>query len=280
MPQVDWLATTLERGETDPAFDPQVLEAWRKNTEPDEAANLLLRVLHQYPVSFLQRQLVLLVLIGAALWLVVMACWGFHYALPVALVTALVAQRVTNTITLNNRVVRRAALLLAGLNDERSLPYLLETWSPIPGQEATAPLVRHTERELLRLTDAALLNGAQPRIAASFRHLLHRTVFRDLQQHRQRVGASFPEWTEDQTDILLGAIRYLAVHHSEEDRVILHAIARAYPATPNRRILCEAAQAALAQPVPVAVSVQAVLPTEREAVLPAVSPLRIDQKRQ
>lgn|GEM_PF-2840753 len=258
MSQVDWLLSALKKSEGDPAYNPQELDLWLGRTPRDHAANLLLCAIHQHPVTFLRRQMHLIAIIGLIAFLYIGFRAGLVLALPVAFVVVLVVQAVSGEIRAKERILRRTALLLARLDDERAIPYLAVYWMYLPDHAYQGELRKQIGEELIRLTTLAQESGVRSPVAESLRQLL---IVR-FKTSRDNP----PEWSELQTDVLLAAVRYIAKNGTDSDRKVLEMVASAAPLTPYRAMVIQAARHALEPPIALPVSYRALLPTEAETI--------------
>jgi hypothetical protein len=210
---------------TDTEANRRSVEEWLKKTPPNDAANLLARVLAKHPARSARAETYLyalifaflLVMVAALVWKVlrefqgIVPVWAFVF--PIVLLSR------------QGSVGRRAALLLARLDDRRAIPGLAAAWNPSPNQKQRAENER-IEAELDRLITLHTAGQAYPSITTTL--VLGRLLRRAARAWRSEAkrGSGKIDLSDSRANMLLAAVRFLGQNGTPEDAAILNEIAR------------------------------------------------------
>ncbi|GAB4455533.1 MAG: hypothetical protein OHK0029_11860 [Armatimonadaceae bacterium] len=250
----------------DTEADRRALQAWQETTEAKAVQDALLDVLLQHPPDNLRRQflktmtVVLLAPYMVGLWYYIgltflhalrsIFNWDpgvWHgilatiWSVPLLVAFVLICRHASRP----DWTAVRASLLLARYDAPQALLYLLDCWKVLTGKrgmrssqddDATRKAVAE---QTTRLLDVLLDNPPNRQYAQELRKLLYQHV---IQDGRKRL-------TDEETDMYLAALRYLAKTDLPEDRKLLQKLSAqpSYP-DPNREVLAQAAQAYLEPP--------------------------------
>jgi hypothetical protein len=270
---------------TDTAENRRLIDEWFRRTPPNMAADILARLLdkHKAGPPGMPMVGVVFLIVFAALMILFLILKTMGVKTGVGMFPGLFFFAPLLAATAQNATIgRRAALLLAELQDQRAIPGLAAAWQPAPHKPADRAENERIETELLRLITqfTGTKSGSYNTSATALRKLLQRAAAHWRRDVRRR---SPMDLTDTRADLLLAAIRFCGMNGLSEDMTVLRQIAElplplSVSAAPPKTKFVNSVHAAVNTPVNAAETVSTA-PVNRESVREAAAYLSIEEDR-
>lgn len=233
----NWLANQLND-----IWSPKVerrINIWIHDTPDHEAAEILLLCLRRYYENKIVERLIKFFVLLAAFVVIALTCpkvgngaWVTYLFMGTLISLAL--PLIFGSI---RKGYRKAALLLAGMNDERAIPYLAQCCESRFGQTSRGIEEQAVIDHLIQMVTQTMHTGTQAHVAEALRDLALRHLFGKTFRTRQV--------TDSQVDLFLCVVRYLAAHNDKRDRQVLERLSTLTVNSPNAQLIVEATNYAL-----------------------------------
>lgn len=227
------------------------LMQWSATNSRTEVADTLLTVLSRNPPqTSLEAGCALA---GISIVAIIAICVGYSTGSLIPLVIVILPSIIVSQQNIRRpKIAKRAALMLARLNDPRSIRPLIGSWRDMSFSRENEPLAE----EITRLLNEVVTREPTSEITFPLRDFVERYFVGTTKAYGQDL-------TELETDMFVATLRCLSRSSSPLMRDVLERVARLKSAESNRGVVIDAARVLIEpQPAPIPVSITASLPPD------------------